>query len=204
MGFRQTSLALRGLSWEEMLAACFLRPTGAREDFQESPIAATRLPSGWLLLVMDLEVEGKVIADGSLAALSASGEVIQCTVNETCMISEAAGWRHGRQEWRILHDCEKGLTHVHAEGNLPSVFAEIRTRLVEEQEAEGGDKADVDHVFDVPVEVAKSLTGYRYDEVAKSLTGYDQDTPALPDNSFEVLESTRPPDEAKSFIQRLL
>lgn len=121
------------------------------------------------------------------------GELIVCMVNETCMVSEAEGWLQGHREWRIVHDCEQGLDHAHGEGNLPPAFAEIRAELIARQQAEGGDKAGVDHVFDVPVEVAKSFTDYRY----------DSDPPGLPPGAFEVCEFTRPLAEKKSFFQRL-
>ena len=47
-----------------------------------------------------------------------------------------------------------------------------------QQNAEGVEGPEVDHVFDVPVEVAKELTGFRY----------DQDIDGIDHGAFEVLE----------------
>ncbi len=51
-----------------------------------------------------------------------------------------------------------------AEGTLPQQYDPIRKQHVTEQDEAGGESADVDAIFDVPVELARALTGFRYDQ----------------------------------------
>jgi hypothetical protein len=47
-------------------------------------------------------------------------------------------------------------------GDLPADFDAIRARLSQKQDA-AGRKPQVDYIHDVPIELAKSLTGFRHD-----------------------------------------
>jgi hypothetical protein len=116
--------------------------------------------------------------DRELARLSRSGEVVCCFVEDHVMVSWASGWRDGKKAWSVAHDCEKGLLHLDIKGEAPAELKGIAERLIAEQQAAGGEKADVDHVYDVPAELAKVLTGYRH----------DQDMPGLTGDVFEILE----------------
>ena len=89
--------------------------------------------------------------------------------------------------------------NLDAEGNLPAFFQEIRTEAATQQANNKG--SDVDYVFDVPVEIAKRLCGYRYDEGQGPEGGEGQ---------FEVLErgngssmTAGEPPRKKGFWSRL-
>jgi hypothetical protein len=71
----------------------------------------------------------------------------------------------------------------------------IRDRLFSEQAAAGGKEPDVDHTFDIPVELALSLTGYRHDH---------DDIPGMSEDPFEVLVSIRPAQKKRSWWRRLI
>ena len=73
------------------------------------------------------------------------------------------------------HDLQRGAGHLETEGTLPPVFAPVRDRLSAER---AGKQDRVDYIFDVPVEVAKALTGFRHDE----------DIPGMSDEAYEILE----------------
>lgn len=110
------------------------------------------------------------------------------------MFSEAAGWRDGRQEWRVTHRGEDGPMGLDVSGTPPSQFAAIRDDLSARQDAEGGAAAEVDFLFDIPVALAQSLTGFRHDE-----GGLDGEEIA-----FDVLEFKEGPATAKkSWFKRL-
>jgi hypothetical protein len=49
-------------------------------------------------------------------------------------------------------------------GAAPEPLTEIRQRLEAEQQEEGGEDADVDLISDVPLELAKSLCGFKHDD----------------------------------------
>lgn len=79
------------------------------------------------------------------------------------MFSSTKLHKDGAQIWSASHNAQDGIYNLQTEGALPDFYSEIRERLTDQQDQAGGDKAKVDHVFDVPVEVAKSMCGYRHD-----------------------------------------
>lgn len=116
-----------------------------------------------------------------------------CFVEEHVMYSFAACWRNGQRIWSVHHDSEDGIESLVVKGQLPDSFAQIRDKLFAEQAAAGGKKAKVDCIFAIPVELAQSLTDYRYDE----------DPIELCKDGFEVLVSTGPTKDERSWWRRL-
>jgi hypothetical protein len=174
MGWSLSWAALKGGNLQTACAVLGLRATGKREEMAESKIDGAALPTGWYVVQFDrTEME-----DRQLARLSRSGEVVYCFVEDHLMVSWASRWSEGKEIWSVVHDCEKGLFHLDIKGEAPAQLKGIAERLIAEQEAAGGEKADVDHVYDVPAELAKELVGYRH----------DPDTPGLNGEVFEVLE----------------
>jgi hypothetical protein len=127
----------------------------------------------------------KELKDAILEGLSTLGEVVYCLVEDHVMFSCASGWKHGKSLWAVTHDCEKGLRHLEIKGDAPASLKVIQAKHESQQGAE--EEADVDHIYDVPAELAKDLTGFRH----------DQGTPGMKDKPFQVLEK-------KSFFSRLL
>jgi hypothetical protein len=173
MGFRVSWFAVRGKDREAILADAGLRGTGAFEEFPEAPFTGVSLPGGWCG-VMSRSINDHHMSDAFLTRLSAGCEVLSAHVNETTMDSSAAGWRDGRQVWSVFHNAQQDLHHLEVAGDVPPVFAAIEARLRREQEND----TEVDYVFDIPVELARELTGYRYDRDPES----DLEEP------FEILE----------------
>jgi len=174
MGYSLSWAALKGGNLQTACAALGLRATGKREEIAESKIDGVQLPTGWYVVQFDrTEME-----DRELARLSRSGEVVCCFVEDHVMVSWASGWREGNKIWSVVHNCENGLFHLRIEGDAPAALKGIAERLVSEQQAAGGEKADVDNVYDVAAELAKELTGYRH----------DHDIPGLVGDVFEILE----------------
>ena len=56
-------------------------------------------------------------------------------------------------------------------GAVPVVLADIQKRLAEKQDAGGGERADLDYIYDIPAELAKALTGFRHDEDIQGFVG---------------------------------
>jgi hypothetical protein len=79
------------------------------------------------------------------------------------MFSRVSFWERGVEVWAVTHDAQRGIEHLDVTGAPPAFVAEIRQRCLTQQRAEGG--ADVDYVFDVPVEAGAKIGGYRHDAV---------------------------------------
>ena len=133
-----------------------------------------------------------------LKRVSAGCEVVAADVEEHVMVSVAKGWNDGHELWSVTHDARRGTEHLEAFGELPAAYVSIRDRLRSEQTEAGGPDVEVDYIFDVPVQLAQNLTGYRHDE----------DMSEASDEPFEVLVATTASrttrGERPSFWKRLL
>jgi hypothetical protein len=174
VGYSLSWIAVKQSSPEQIHSALGVRPTGKREDFPESPITGAELPNGSYLVVFDREE----LNDRTLAKYSSSCELIHCFVEEHVMYSTVAAWKGGICVWSATHDAQEGILYLHLEGPVPPSATAIRERLMKEQQKNGGANSDVDYIFDIPVELAKELTGFRHDEEIEGLAGA----------AFEVLE----------------
>ena len=153
-----------------------LRATGEYQEIPESNIVAAKLPTGWYVVIFNRHE----LKHEPLQRLSSLGEVVHCFVEDHVMFSVASGWKGGKLDWSVTHDSEKGRFHLEVEGPVPSSLAQIRERLTAAQNAEGGEKSEVDYIYDVPAELALSLTGFRHDQDVAGATG----------PIFQVLERT--------------
>src|SRR5262245_52377994 len=142
MGFALSWLAVKGKPVADILAELRLRPTGTHALDGEEPFVGAA-SGGWYLIVMN-GAEHHFLGADVLTPLSAGCEVMTCTVEEHVMFSEATGWENGRRLWRVRHEGDAGPRGVEEEGTLPQQYFEIRNRLIQQQEAEGGEEADVD------------------------------------------------------------
>jgi len=185
MGFSMSWAAVKGGTPQAVFDALQLRGTGEREDVPDSDITGTELPGGWYMVASNRDGL-ELTTDAVLANLSGVGEVVMCFIEEHVMFSSAACWRNGQRVWSIEHDAgsKKGVYDLVVEGEPPPSFAAVRDRLFAEQSAAGGAKAEVDHIFDIPVELAYSLAGYRPDLIIESIRK----------DGLEVLVSTKPPE----------
>ncbi|MFI5458361.1 MAG: hypothetical protein ACHRXM_23270 [Isosphaerales bacterium] len=190
MGYSLSWLAVKGRSAAAVRNELGIHGNGRHEEFPESDVVGAELPGGWYLVVAN---RIPVRDDAVLRRLSCGCELVTCFVEEHAMVSYAARWTDGTRVWSVAHDAQQDREHLETEGDLPADFGSIRDRLRSDQEAAGGRKAGVDYIFDVPVQLAESLTGYRH----------DQDIPGLGDRPFEVLVAASVKPERSSLWKRL-
>jgi hypothetical protein len=163
VGFKICWLGFSGRSRDEVLAALHLTDTGILDEANESPISVTSIPNGWTIVWFD-RFDSPFAEDASLRLFSSGCTVIAVHVHEGIMFSGAEFYRGGAPVWSVTHNAQAGMYDLETEGTLPEAFAEIRARLTGEQDREGGADAGVDHIFDVPVELAMVLSGFRHDQ----------------------------------------
>lgn len=160
MGFKISWVGIKGLSKSEALSALKATDTGVIDEANEAPFSGAEIPGGWLILfVNDFEfVRGEV-----LASLSSNCDLVACQVHEGVMVSAAYAYSQGAEQWSLVHNSQNGLRDLVVLGSPPPIFERVRERLTGEQDANGGDSSDVDYFFDIPVETAAALCGYRHD-----------------------------------------
>lgn len=131
---------------------------------------------------------------GELAALSQQGEVYACSVNETVMFAQAVCYAQGHEKWRIVWDGDGELVaeNLVASGALPDGFAAL---LQKQSDAQAQDH-EVDHFFEVPLEMVSAAVGFRHD--------YDTTNKAF-SRFFRIAESTGEvaPAPKKGFLAKL-
>lgn len=83
------------------------------------------------------------------------------------MISYASLWQGGRHTWEIRHNRSYGVRHLEASGDVPPEFAGFRDIAMDKQRSQEKSRSrgewGVDYVFDVPLDTAATITGYRHD-----------------------------------------
>lgn len=117
---------------------------------------------GWSILWSEDEMFG-VDSGEMLTSLSKETDIIDCVINESVMSSTTGYWSQGDLKWLISHTSYDGIDkapfHIEAHGDLPENFEAIKEEYFAKQ---NGDK-EVDHLFEIPLEVAHSFTGFRHD-----------------------------------------
>lgn len=163
MGFAVSWLAVSGKEPSRVLEELGLSRTEATEEFPESDFTCAALPGSWFLVCAH-DFESSLAAESVLGTLSAGCKLIACRVEEHVMVSSAAAYVDGALAWRVEHDAQEDSYHLSTTGLPPAQLDEIHANLKRQQDEEGGSDAEVDYIFDVPVALAESITGYRHDK----------------------------------------
>jgi hypothetical protein len=170
MGFAISWCAVREGGAEQFLQELGLSPTGETEELPESLISTGKLDTGWRVVWYN-KYGCPFLKPEDLAKLSITRDVLLCLVEEHAMASSTELWSSGKKKWWISHEGEHGPKGLSVEGNVPEVFPAIRKEMEDMQLAEGGDDADVDYIFEIPLKVAQSLVGFKHDEDSQHLVG---------------------------------
>jgi len=163
VGFKISWLGFSGKSQDEVFAALHLTYTGTVKEVPESPISVTNIPNGWTIVWFN-QFDHPFAEDASLRLFSQGCAVVAVHVHEGIMFSGVELYRDGGPVWSVTHNAQEGMYDLQTEGALPEAFAEICARLSGEQDREGGVNAKVDYIFDIPVELAMTLSGFRHDQ----------------------------------------
>ena len=185
MGFAITWFAVPEQHAADLLKQLQLTPTGEKQDIPEAPIAYAHLNTGWAILWFG-QYDCPVFGDRELASISSRYDIIRCLVEEHVMASSVEFWSGGRQQWWISHQGEDGPKGLEVTGSVPDSLKTVRAKMEEAQRAEGGDDAEVDYIFEIPLKIAQGLAGFKHDEVC--------------DCVFEVLERS---SSEGGFLSRL-
>ena len=194
MGYSLSWLAVKGKPPQAVRDELGLRLTGEREEIPEADLSGVEMPTGWYLIVSNRTEQ--VASEVAMRSLSSGSQLVTCFVEEHVMVSSATCWKDGRKTWSVTHDAQEQRDHLDAQGDLPPVFASILADLKAKQREADANNQEVDFIFDGPVELARTIVGYRY----------DQDVPGLRGEVFEVLSRDVPGGRGEpkrpSFLKR--
>ena len=168
-----------GINEDALYEALDLAATGETPDEHDLgtsyvPLAGAALKSGWSAVFAQyaLVMEASVGTNPArIARLPARSRCITCVVLEHAMVSYASLWQDGHYVWQIRHDSSQGNGHLEVRGDLPSAFGDFRNIAMEKQRAEQARRKPgewgVDYFFDVPIDTAAAITGYRHDRAVE-------------------------------------
>src|SRR5450755_3734299 len=169
MGFSITWCAVPQRHAERFLQALQLVPTGeTEEDVPGSLITTASLDSGWQLLFYN-EYSCPFLQESDRKRTSADFDILFCLVEEHVMASSSEMWSCGKRKWWLSHVGENGPKGLDVDGDLPDTYPGIRKELETAQLEAGGDDADVDFIFEIPLSVAQSLVGFKHDEICQRI-----------------------------------
>jgi hypothetical protein len=191
MGVSMSWIGVQAMTADELHAKLGLSETEASGKYFDFSIAGLMLPNNWYLLTAE-RCDHPIISDQVLIELSAMTSIVSCSIEEHVMYMSSALWRGGREIWRVQHrGGDQGIMDLSVRGSPPEAFEDLRARYFARQAAAGGASADVDHIADIPLELARSTVGFKHDEI----------TPGIDNTSFRALrvapsglltEATRP------------
>jgi hypothetical protein len=193
MGYSISWIAFKGLSKADVLARCGYREGGREDEDNESATSFTELPTGWsIVFSQDIdhgaaEHLAPLSSGATVAACQVEEHVMYSAVH--CAVGGRILW-----SVRHVGEQGDGYD-LSVDGTPPPELAPIKARLNAEQDAEKGFELNelgpqsrlwglfkkfagakktsplkvrhwkVDYGFDIPVELAREITGYRHDRV---------------------------------------
>ncbi len=164
MGFRICYLAAR-LEPEIFARSLGLQVTEQTDELPVDYWWAARLKNGWTILWAEDETFGASNRE-RIEQLSNEADIVHCEVNETVMWCSAEYWSDGQSKWKVTHRGDGAdRFDLTADGDLPAEFAEIRQQHFQAQKDDG---EDVDHVFEIPLDLARSIIDFRHEEFLES------------------------------------
>lgn len=163
MGWSITWCAVREDKAERFLSQLGLLPTGETEELPQSLISMAQLDTGWRVIWYN-KYDCPFLNARELSALSNDNDVLLCRVEEHVMASSSEMWSQGKRKWWLSHEGEDGPRGLDTDGDPPESFPAIRKEMEEAQRAAGGDDAEVDYMFEIPLKLAQALVGFKHDE----------------------------------------
>ena len=183
MGVSISWLAVKDMEPEAVHKQLGLLSSREFDSDPKHPFLGRLLPSGWYLVVAN-RCDHPIVLDEMLSAISVHSRVVAATVEEHVMSCSSTSWWNGQLEWRVQHEADKGVTHLQVSGTPPDDLETLRQGALARQLCHD-DEPGVDYIFDVPLDLAKRVVGFRHDE--------SEPGPEL--EYFEILKVPDPPAE---------
>ncbi|MEV5647405.1 hypothetical protein AB0L57_04050 [Nocardia sp. NPDC052254] len=162
MGYTFSWVAVRGQVPGDLFDQLGLVALSDRRADTEPDFIAAASRGGWVIVAVRDICPGYPNQADLLKRLSRDCELIACYESTYGPESAAAAWKNGRLLWKVEHrtDGDRTPADIACEGDLPPSFEEILTVA----QTRPREYTDVDHLYEVPIDLAKAVTGFRQDE----------------------------------------
>lgn len=163
MGYSLSWVAVKGRTDSEIHQSLGLKKTGRHGDYGKQRIVGRMLKKGWYIIIAQ-GCDDPITRTKTMAMLSKGCEAVACSIEEHVMFSSCAFWKKGKKTWSVTHRGDEGPLDIVKTGKPPESCALLERELIEAQKKEDNENESVDHVFDLPLVMAKQLVGFRHDE----------------------------------------
>jgi hypothetical protein len=170
MGYNVSWLAFRGCERNVLLRELGLVATGETSDYPRGMECGSSLPDNTYLLFLN-HPRHRFTEPGTLAALSQNCEVFGCRIEEFNMSSAAFCWKNGECAWSVVHAAVRDVRNLKTTGTPPVELEPIQVEANRLQDDErkpfflGFLRAQIDHFFRVPIDLAAKAAGYEHDRI---------------------------------------
>jgi hypothetical protein len=172
MGYSLSLLVVQCTDPDAALSALNIVRTGQSCEYACERLTGCALPQGWYLVVAN-RCDHRFLQANVLGLLSRNYRIVACSIEEHVMFSCAEEWVAGALRWRAVHVGEDGPIDLKTIGALPSSFQPMADAFAAKQQAECGETAAVDYYFEIPLNAARLITGFKHDENVPGLD-YEQ------------------------------
>lgn len=177
MGISLAWVAVESLSVDEALRRLSLARTGKDCGYPFNGVSSHALPGAWFL-VAARGCDHRIVRPESMAALSAGCRAVACAIEEHVNFASTELWQDGQRVWHVQHEGDRDVENISKAGVPPPRYFELLATV------EPGDSENLEGHFhmDIPLLLAKDLTGFRHDE----------DNPDIDSTPFEQLIDLAP------------
>ncbi|MFC0132089.1 hypothetical protein CR105_26205 [Massilia eurypsychrophila] len=172
MGISLAWVAVETLPGELALARLSLSKTAKQCGYPFIGLVSHALPYNWFLLAAS-RCDHRIASPASMAAISLGCRAVACAVEEHVGFASCELWEDGKRSWSVAHDGSEDPENISFEGRVPQRFH----ALVASVEGEDSENFDGHFHMDIPLILAKELSGFRHDDI----------NPAVDDTPFDVL-----------------
>ncbi|UUZ46954.1 hypothetical protein LP420_25260 [Massilia sp. B-10] len=152
---------MRGIDYDAVLERLSLTVTEEKANFWKAPVSGRR-GAAWLDPDRGLRLRSLHHRPRWPGRTVGSCEVLACSIEEHVNFSYAALWSQGARVWEVFHQGDLDCINLSTDGELPAQFSDAVAANVASRSMDQIDE-DIDSVFDIPLDLAERITGFRHD-----------------------------------------
>ena len=157
MSFDCSWITYHAVNKSEILRIAGLRDTGLVAEVPEEPVNLAVLPTGWTVVYWN----DSTYTLKHIDALTSNHAALSVIIQSYVPLSIAEFHVRSKQYWSVAHYGNKGRDNLEIEGKPPPELSGIRASNGLKQGGEG--TANIDYTFEVPIELAATVCGFRHD-----------------------------------------
>jgi hypothetical protein len=159
MGISLSWVAVEALPAEEALSRLSLTRTARDCRYPFKGVASHALPDRWFLIAAG-RCDHRIASAASMAALSNGCRAVACAIEEHVNFASTELWQDGARVWHVQHQGDEDSENISQEGKVPQRFHDLLATV----EPEDSENLEGHFHMDIPLILAKEITGFRHDE----------------------------------------